>query len=428
MNAAGTFPMRRVIVLGSTGSIGVNTLEVIAHLNRHAAQFEIVGLAAGSNIELLGEQAAQFGVQHAALASGDRARGVSQIKHVYRGGDSARQLIQSVARPGDLVVGAIVGAAGISATLEAIERGCDIALANKETLVAAGALVMPRVRARGVNLLPVDSEHSAIFQCLQAARQGAAERQGIKASWPGDLDDSMPRCRDASIRRIVITASGGPFRMWSRERMDRASVDEALNHPTWNMGPKVTIDSASLMNKALEIVEAHWLFDLAAEKIEVIIHPQSIVHGLVEFVDGSVISQLGPPDMRTPIQHALTWPNRAEGISRQLDWANLKRMDFEQVDREKFPALDLGYEAIRRGGSAGAILNAANEAAVCAFLERRISFGQIVPLVQEAMEAIPATPLHSIADVFEADARARQFVNRRVAAGSKAELLSRADG
>src|SRR5688500_5041748 len=254
---------RRLIVLGSTGSIGVNTLAVLEHLSRTGAhQFQIVGLAAGASSEALRDQAMKFGVRHAAIADVAQTEPLRGIDAVYAGPDAALQLIEAVAQPGDLVVGAMVGSAGVPAILAAIDRGCDIALANKETLVAAGALVVPRARERGVTLIPIDSEHSAIFQCL---------------------DGPNGRSID-SVRRIVITASGGPFRTWSRQRIENASVEQALNHPTWSMGPKVTIDSASLMNKALEIIEAHWLFGLPADKIEIIIHPQSIIHSFVEFV------------------------------------------------------------------------------------------------------------------------------------------------
>jgi len=264
---------RRVIVLGSTGSIGVSALDVIAHLaDSGDAKLEVVGLAAGTRAEELAVQARRFAVEHIAIADASRADVLGS--KALAGPDAARELIESVARPGDLVVGAMVGAAGLPATVAAIERGCDIALANKEALVAAGALVVPLARRHGVTLYPIDSEHSAIAQCLRSGR--------------GNTD----------VRRIVLTASGGPFRTWSPQRIATATREEALNHPTWDMGPKITIDSASMMNKTLEVIEAHWLFDLPADRIDVLVHPQSIVHGFVEFVDGSVIAQLGPPDMR----------------------------------------------------------------------------------------------------------------------------------
>lgn len=389
-------PSRRLIVLGSTGSIGVNTLGVVEHLReRGLYDFEVVGLATGSNADAVHEQSRRFGVRHVAIANDVHARSDSSGQRcIYTGANAALEMVQAVAQEGDLVVGAMVGSAGVPATLGAIDRGCDIALANKETLVAAGALVMPKVRERGVNLLPIDSEHSALFQCLVSGRS---------------IDE---------VRRIVITASGGPFRTWSREQTDNATVEQALNHPTWSMGPKVTIDSASLMNKALEIIEAHWLFGLPSAKIEVIIHPQSLIHSFVEFVDGSVLAQLGPPDMRTPIQYALTWPLRLEGCSKRVDWTTLRKMDFEQVDHGRFAAPRLAHRVIETGGTAGAIINAANEAAVTAFLARRIPFGRISMFVQEALEAIAAQPVRTLADVLEADQAARRYVNEAIEAGS----------
>lgn len=382
---------RRLILLGSSGSIGTNTLSVIEHLRRiGSVDFDVVGLAVGSNVRLAGEQARAFDVSHVAVADASQAGALTGIQHVYAGEDAAVQLINALARPGDLVVGAMVGSAGVPATLAAIEKGCDIALANKETLVAAGSLVMPKVRKKGVTLLPIDSEHSAIFQCLLAGRS---------------LDE---------VKRLVITASGGPFRTWSKKDIENATPDQALDHPTWNMGKKVTIDSASLMNKALEIIEAHWLFDLAASKINTIIHPQSIIHSFVEFVDGSVISQLGPPDMQTPIQYALTWPDRACGCSEAMDWEKLRQMDFEPVDHEKFGALKLAYRVIEAGGTAGAVFNAANEEAVRAFLDLKISFGRITRLVKEALDAIETRPVTSLNDVMSADQAARDFVHQRV--------------
>jgi 1-deoxy-D-xylulose-5-phosphate reductoisomerase len=229
----------------------------------------------------------------------------------------------------------------------------------------------------------------------------------LNASGNRELDASM-------VKRIVITASGGPFRTWTREKMERATVEDALNHPTWNMGPKVTIDSASMMNKALEIIEAHWLFDLPAEKIDVIVHPQSLIHSFVEFMDGSVLSQMGPPDMKTPIQYALTWPDRASGISRAMDWRDLRKMDFEPVDPERFAAPSLAFEVIRTGGTAGAVFNAANEAAVAAFIEKRVPFTRITDLVRDALDSIEAVPIRTLGDVMAADRAARRFVAAKV--------------
>ena len=404
-----TPPTRRLIILGSTGSIGTSALEVVEHLrDRGLLRFEVVGLAAGANVARVAEQAARFGVAHVAIADGTGTGELSGTPHLYVGPDAAVELIDAVAEPGDLVLGAMVGAAGVPATLAAIDRGCDVALANKETLVAAGALVMPRVRKQGVNLLPVDSEHSAIFQSLAAGRS---------------IEE---------VAHIVLTASGGPFRTWSRERLYEATVEETLAHPTWNMGPKVTVDSASLMNKACEVLEAHWLFEVPAERVKVVVHPQSIIHSLVEFVDGSVISQLGPPDMKTPIQYALTWPHRLEGCSRRMDWTSTHRLEFEPVDHERFPALRLAYEVAEAGGSAGAVFNAANEAAVAAFLQRRIPFGMIAELVRDTLAAVAPAPLASMDDLCRADQAARAEVEKKVESrnpktGSKAYQKLTAD-
>ncbi|MEM1107492.1 MAG: 1-deoxy-D-xylulose-5-phosphate reductoisomerase [Planctomycetota bacterium] len=378
-------PTRRAVVLGSTGSIGVNTLAVIEHLTRTGQQsFEVVGLAAGSSTKTLAEQAAETGCRAVAIASPEKAPENLGVDSVFTGPDAAVQLIEHT-RP-DVVVSAIVGSAGLAATIEALRQSCTVALANKETLVAAGDLVMDIARQHNATMIPVDSEHSAVFQAL------------------GGRTDTT------GVRRVVLTASGGPFRDWSAEQMRNATPEQALNHPTWKMGPKITIDSATMMNKALEIIEAHHLFGLPPEKIEAVIHPQSIVHSFVEFNDHSVLAQLGPPDMRIPIQLALTHPHRLTGCSDQLDWKKLRQLDFQPPDRQRFPALDLAYRCIRLGGTAGAILNAANEAAVQAFLEHRIRFGRIVELADEALSAVPIGPVASLDDVMAADHEARQFV------------------
>lgn len=382
---------RRLILLGSTGSIGTNALEVVEHLNRDGHfPFDVVGLATGSNAAKAAQQAQRFNVDHVAIANGADLDPLSGLGHLYTGSDAAVELIDAVARPGDLVLGAMVGSAGLPATLAAIDRGCDIALANKETLVAAGSLVMPLVRQRGVHLLPVDSEHSAIFQCLAAGRT------------PDEIGS------------LVLTASGGPFRTWTRQRLYDATVEQTLDHPTWNMGPKVTVDSASLMNKALEVIEAHWLFGMPAARIRVVIHPQSIIHSFVEFVDGSVMAQLSPPDMKSPIQYALTWPHRAPGCSPRMDFTTAGRLELEPVDHDRFPALGLAYRVIETEGGAGAIFNAANEEAVAAFLDRRIPFGMIPDLVEATLDAIEPKEIRTLDDVHEADRAARQEVVRRV--------------
>jgi 1-deoxy-D-xylulose-5-phosphate reductoisomerase len=382
---------RRVILLGCTGSIGTNTCRVVENL---AEQFELVGLAAGRKCDELIAQAKKFGVKNVALAdesAAQIARRELPGAKVFSGDNASEQLVRHT--DAEVLVAAIVGAAGLPATVAAIERGMDIALANKETLVAAGELVVPLTKKMGVHLLPVDSEHSAIFQCLQTAD---------------------PRENGRSVKKIILTASGGPFRTAPLEKIRSATVDEALAHPTWKMGPKITIDSATMMNKAMEIIEAHWLFGLRGDQIDVIIHPQSIAHSFVEFTDHSILAQLGSADMKTPIQYALTWPSRSPGCSTPLDWRALKHLDFEQPDDRRFPSLKLAYKVIERGGTAGAVLNAANEAAVAAFLDKRISFGQIVELAAAALDAIPVRHIQSLATVLEADRAARQFVEERI--------------
>ncbi|MDZ4753762.1 MAG: 1-deoxy-D-xylulose-5-phosphate reductoisomerase, partial [Phycisphaerae bacterium] len=357
-----------------------------------------VGIAGNANAALLATQALEFDVQYIAVA--DATAALPHDRTVHRGPDAALTLIDRCAQPGDIVMGAMVGAAGIPATLAAIERGCDIALANKETLVAAGSIVMAAVARRGVQLLPVDSEHNAIAQCLRAGRTVQ------------------------EVRQLVITASGGPFRSWSRERVRNATVDDALNHPTWSMGPKVTIDCASMMNKALEIIEARWLFDLPAEKITAVIHPQSIVHSFVEYVDGSVIAQLSPPDMKTPIQYALTWPERRDGCSARMDWATFTKLEFEPVDHERFPAIRLAGRVVREGGTRGAVFNAANEVAVAAFLRHEIAFPRITELVAEALEALPRRDVATLHDVLDADGEARAWTAARLSAVPADSCLS----
>ena len=382
---------RRIIVLGSTGSIGTATLEVIEHLRATGGpDYQVAGLAAGSNGTLVAEQAERLQVRDVAVADPRAASALPSSVRTGTGPEAALELVDRVARPGDLVMGAIVGAAGLAPTLAAIERGCHVALANKETLVAAGAVVREAVARRKVDLLPVDSEHSAVFQCLRAG---------------------APR----EVERVVLTASGGPFRTWTAERTMTATVAEALRHPTWQMGRKVTIDSASLMNKALEIIEAHWLFDLPSSRIDAIVHPQSVVHSFVEFRDGSTVAQLSPPSMRLPIQYALTWPDRMPASSPTIAWEALRSLDFEPVDHARFPAIGLARRVIDAGGSAGAVLNAANEVAVEAFLAGDLRFGDIPAIVSDALDALPARPVRSLGDVLATDREARGFARERAA-------------
>jgi 1-deoxy-D-xylulose-5-phosphate reductoisomerase len=376
---------RRVIILGSTGSIGQAALEVITALE---GQIEIVGLAAGNNWRLLAEQAVRFSVTSVALAS---ETGYDALKSccprgtsVFAGPAGVAELVREC--DADLVLAAIVGAAGLPATLAAVERGIDVALANKESLVVAGALIMPLARERGSRLIPVDSEHSAVFQALHSGRP-------------------------EEVRRIYLTASGGPFRTWSAAQIEHATLAEALRHPTWDMGPKITIDSATMMNKALEVIEAVWLFGVTPEQITVLVHPESIVHALVEYCDGSVIAQMGPPDMKTPIQYAMTFPRRVSGLAKPLRWDQVGSLSFESPDFAKFPALRLGYEAARRGGSSGAVLNAANEAAVDRFRAGEIHFGRIAALTAEVCARHEWIEQPTLAELMECDAWARREVN-----------------
>jgi 1-deoxy-D-xylulose-5-phosphate reductoisomerase len=391
----------RVIILGSTGSIGTQTLEVIRHLNALAEsalsdrRFEVVGLAAGSSGDELFAQARATGVRELALASGS---GAYDGVRVRLGQHAAEELVREVEC--DLVVAAIVGFAGVRATLAAAEIGRDIALANKESLVAAGALVVQAARASGSRLLPIDSEHSGLWQCLGGV--------------------ALPWLAPPAIRRMVITASGGPFRDRRLDEIFDAAPAEALEHPTWDMGPKVTIDSATLMNKALEIIEAHWLFGLDGDRIEAMIHPQSVIHAMVEHEDGSVIAQLGAPDMRTAIQHALSHPARTDGCSKRLTIADLARLELAPVDRARFPAIDIAYRALHLGGTAGAILNAVNEEAVRAYLDGRIRFGEITELVEEGLASLPTDPVRTLRDAVSADARARAWALDRLDARASA--------
>ena len=399
---------RRLIILGSTGSIGTQTLDAVAHLNTLAERgetperFDVVGLAAGSRGEELAEQARRFGVRDVALADAEAAFDVPGVT-VRRSGDSAEELVREV--EADIVMAAIVGVAGLPATLAGVELGRDVALANKETLVAAGPVVTAACARSGSHLLPVDSEHAALWQCLLALR---------------DLPrDVPPFVAPPSLVRATLTASGGPFRTSSADQIRNATREQALAHPTWSMGPKVTTDSASLMNKGLELIEAHWLFGLGTDRLAVLVHPQSTVHAMAEFADGSVISQLGAPDMRSPISYALTHPARPVGCARTLDLAGLGRLDFEPPDTERFPALELAMGVIDAGGSAGAVLNAANEIAVAAFLRSdeslpQIAFGQIPEIVATTLSAVASRPVTTLAEVMQADAEAREVARGRL--------------
>lgn len=378
-----------VAVLGSTGSIGRSTLEVIA---ASQGQMRAIALSAHSQLEELERQAADLlpcwivATDPMAAANVNWRRLPRDIQQL-----TGPEGIEYVVRQPevDVVVSAIVGAAGLRGTWAALEAGKKVALANKETLVMAGQLVTRLARAKNTPILPVDSEHSAIFQCLQSGRR-------------------------SDVKRVILTASGGPFRRHSREELARVTIEDALRHPTWNMGRKITIDSATMMNKALEIIEARWLFDLEPDQIDVVIHPQSIVHSLVEFIDGSVVAQLSPPDMKLPIQYALTYPERHRGLAPRLNLADALQLEFEPPDHERFPAIRLGLEVARVGGTAGAVLNAANEAAVASFLAGDLEFTEIVPACRTILEHHTFDPNPTLEQLLEIDLWARQEVLRWV--------------
>lgn len=413
---------RRIILLGSTGSIGRQTVEVIAHLNSLAERgefpirHEIVALAAGRNLDALLAQATSLSVSDIAIADHSSARHACGDRgiRIRSGPDAAEQLIREV--PCDLVLGAIVGSAGLRATLAAAERGINVALANKETLVAAGAIVTETCRRTGARLLPVDSEHSGIWQSLLGHALLPLPSRGVGGA-RGEAHSSHsipPLSLDTQVKQLILTASGGALRDRHLDQVYNATPEDALAHPTWSMGAKVTIDSASLTNKALELIEAHWLYGLESDKLGALIHPQSIIHSIIEFADGSSIAQMGSPDMRTPIQFALTFPHHLPGRAPAINWPSLSRLDLREPDHERFPALRLGHRVIDLGGTAGAVFNAANEAAVEAFLARRIPFGRIAELSAAALESVGVSPLRSLDDVFEADREARAAVRRAI--------------
>ncbi len=376
---------RGVAVLGSTGSIGTATLRVLA---RHADRFALRALTAHRNAALLAEQAAEFAPAYVGVTDeGSAATAEASGWHT-----GSRVLLEAATRPDvDVVVNAVVGAAGLDATLAALRAGRRVALANKETLVMAGPLVRAAARAGCGELVPVDSEHSAILQCIAG----------------------RPR---QAVRRLIITASGGPFRTWDAARLAGATIADALQHPTWSMGRKITVDSATLANKALEVIEAHELFGVPYDRIEVVVHPQSVVHSMVEFVDGSVLAQLGAPSMEVPILYALTHPERVPDTAlRPFDPVAYGRLDFEPVRRDAFPMLDLGIAAGRTGRAAPAVYNAANEAAVAGFLDGRLAFGDIPVAVERALDALGTAPGDTIDALRAADAAARQLVRDSLA-------------
>lgn len=367
---------RKISIIGSTGSIGRQALEVIEKLQD---KFEIIALTGGANVELLREQALKFKPKYVCVgnAKGEKLD-IAGVKTLY--GQEGLEEICSI-KENDIILVSVSGKVGLRPTLTAIDNGIDIALANKETLVMAGDIVMPRAKEKGVNIIPVDSEHCAIHQCIKDISQ---------------------------VDKLIITASGGPFLHKTIDDMKNATVAQALNHPRWSMGKKITVDSATLMNKGLEIIEAHHLFNMPYEKIDVVVHPQSVVHSAIEYVDGSVIAQLGLPSMHIPIQYAITYPERFEGIkSKSFSFADIARLDFEKPDFEKFPSVKMAYEAGKIGGSATVCMNAANEEAVFAFLEDKIKLYEIYQITSKMMEQHHLVKNPSIDEIFEIDKEVR---------------------
>jgi 1-deoxy-D-xylulose-5-phosphate reductoisomerase len=375
--------MKGLSILGSTGSVGTNVLRIVESF---PDRLSVVGLSAGANVERLAEQVSRHRPRVISVATGQARDALGRLIDL-RGLDVqvGREGSVAVATHPDarMVVASAVGAVGLVPTYRALEAGKDVALANKETLVMAGELMVAQARARGARLVPIDSEHCALHQCLDGRRP-------------------------EEVRRLVLTASGGPFRTRPRETFAAVTREEALNHPTWNMGPKITIDSATLMNKGLEVIEARWLFGVPPARVEVLIHPQSVVHSMVEFVDGTILAQLGVTDMRLPIQYALSYPERWEAAIPGLDFSKALRLDFDVPDPARFPCLPLAYRALEQGGSMPAVLNAANEEAVAAFLAGRIPFTAIPESIAEVMDGHPTAALLALEDVLEADAWARR--------------------
>lgn len=380
--------MKRLSILGSTGSIGCSTLDVVDHL---APRFEVVALTGGNNLEKLAEQIRRYRPDYVAVAE---ESGVERLRALlgddWNGpvGFGVEGMVAAATHPSaDIVVSAVVGGRGLLPTLRAIELGRRVAIANKEPLVMAGELMMRRARECGAEILPVDSEHNALHQCLRGETTG-------------------------EVKRLVLTASGGPFRQTPKDDFESITVAQALKHPTWVMGRKITIDSATLMNKGLEVVEARWLYDVPVEKVDVIIHPQSTVHSMVEFVDGSVVAQLGVADMRHPIQYALTYPERLGAHITPLDLISIGKLEFYSPDLDKFPCLRLAYDALRAGGTMPAVLNAANEEAVAAFLDEKIGFNGIPRTIEAVMQRHDLKPTDSVETILAADEWAREEAQR----------------
>ena len=389
--------VRRVTILGSTGSIGVNTLDVIA---RHPDRFQVFALSASSRVEELALQCQKFHPHFAALADATRAEALrARLKAAgcdteVLAGDNALSEVAAHADT-DVVMAAIVGAAGLQSTLAAASAGKTVLLANKEALVMAGRIFMNAVHDNGATLLPIDSEHNAIFQSL-----------------PRKFGDGLSK---VGVRKIILTASGGPFRAWSLNELHSVTPDQACAHPNWVMGRKISVDSATMMNKGLEVIEAHWLFNAPADMIEVLVHPQSIVHSMVEYLDGSVIAQMGNPDMRTPIAYGLGFPDRIDAGVSPLDLAKAGKLEFSAINVERFPCIRLAYEALRLGGTAPAVLNAANEVAVEAFLNGALAFTDIPRVIEDVLGDTTISSATTLHDVIVADSIARLAARERIA-------------
>ncbi|XLX39046.1 1-deoxy-D-xylulose-5-phosphate reductoisomerase [Ectopseudomonas mendocina] len=389
--------VQQVTVLGATGSIGLSTLDVIA---RHPERYQVFALTGFSRLAELQTLCVRHRPRYAVVPDAESARELQS--HLRAAGLQTEVLVGeeglcavSADKAVDCVMAAIVGAAGLRPTLAAVQAGKKVLLANKEALVMSGALFMQAVKQNGAVLLPIDSEHNAIFQCL-----------------PGDYSRGL---QAVGVRRVLLTASGGPFRETPLAELERVTPEQACAHPNWSMGRKISVDSASMMNKGLEMIEACWLFDARPEQIEVVIHRQSVIHSLVDYVDGSVLAQLGNPDMRTPIAHALAWPERIDSGVSPLDLFAIGRLDFERPDEQRFPCLRLAREAVQAGGSAPAMLNAANEVAVEAFLQRRIRFTDIARMIDSVLNALPVRAVEALDTVFEADTRARELAGQWLA-------------
>ena len=388
--------MKGICILGATGSIGISTLDVVAS---HTHKYKIVALSANSQVERLFEQCQQYQPEYAVMAN---KKAAEELETKLKSNKSSVQVLSGIeglekiaSLPQvDYVMAAIVGAAGLKPTLAAARAGKRILLANKEALVMSGQIFMDEVKKNNAELLPIDSEHNAIFQCL-----------------PDNYDKGLA---ESGITKILLTGSGGPFRTKALNELENITPDEACAHPNWNMGRKISVDSATMMNKGLEIIEACWLFNTNPDNIQVVVHPQSVIHSMVQYSDGSVLAQLGQPDMRTPIAHALAWPERIESGVEKLDFFSISKLEFEQPDYERFPCLRLAEESIRKGGTAPAILNAANEIAVASFLDGELKFSDIAYIVEKTLTNLTSRPADSLTEILEDDLRARKEAEQLV--------------